>query len=185
MIDLAGKHQPRLLVRHALGDIAQDHCPEPLAIDLDLRDRGFDGEFLTIGAQAVDRAERPHAPAGDAGIAEAVDVHLMRFAIPFRDEARDRLAERVFLPDTEHQLGGGIEENDILVLIDSDDRTVDDTFQPAFGLGQFACGFPLGRTTHNLLPRYAAGRGDAAAPLKTEEQAMLIARSCGTSGTPS
>jgi hypothetical protein len=88
----------------------------------DLRDRGIDGKFLAVGAQPRDDALVAHAPGRGAGLAELLHVPVVRGAETLRDEALQGRTQRLGLRDAEHLLGCRVEEDDLVRLVDGDDR---------------------------------------------------------------
>ncbi len=125
-----------VLGRFAFGDVAQDHRGQPFAADIDLRDRSLDGEFATVGAQAVDRPQGPHLAGGDAGFGEAMDMLGVGGPVALRNEPGDGFAQGLLRGQAEHALRGGIEQDDPLGVVDGDDPVHGrghDPFKPAHG----------------------------------------------------
>ncbi len=112
----------RLLIGFALGDVAHDDGGEPFFAGHALRDRGLDGEFLTIGTQRADRAERAHPATGFARRAEPADMLVVIGAEAMGNKAFERLPDRLVGGQLEHQLRGRVELDDAMVLVDRDDR---------------------------------------------------------------
>ena len=114
-------HQ-RVLVLLAPGDVAQDHRVEAVAAFARLRDRGLDREFLAVGAQRPQRGGVAHAPVGDAGVAEVLDVAVVRGAEARRQEAR-RASSRAPRARLQRKIGSAAWLNSTMrcVLVDGDD----------------------------------------------------------------
>src|SRR6185295_15134815 len=118
-------------------DITQDDGEELLASDLDLRDRRLDGELLAVPAEAAQSAQEAHRACRDSGGSELLDVARMAAAKSGGDELVEGLADRLVSGAAEHPLGRQVEEHDVLVVADGDDRIhrrVDDARQPRLAL---------------------------------------------------
>ncbi len=147
----------RVLRLLAQRDVAQDHRVEVLPGLAGLRDRGLDGELGAVGAHRPQRGRVAHAPAGDAGAAELLDVGVVRGAVALRQEAVQRCADRLLAPHAEDLLGGAIEQHHVLRCVHGDDgvhRRVHDGVQARLALA----GAPLGE--HHLARRDGDAEAD-------------------------
>ena len=107
---------------HALGDVAQDHGEQLLAVFRVLGDRGFDGKLLAVGAQRHQDHLAAHTPRCHAGLAEGFDVGAMFRAKPLRDELVQWLTEHRRTRPQKGFFRRGIEQNHALTLIHCNHR---------------------------------------------------------------
>ncbi len=136
MVHFPGEQVPGVLGGAPLTDVPQDHRRQMLAAHLDMRNRRLDREFLAIGPEAADGAEGAHLAVGHARLGEVPDVVVVRRAQPLGHEHGERLVDSLFAGQPEHPLGGGVEQDDAVALIDRDDRIhggIDDALKPASG----------------------------------------------------
>jgi hypothetical protein len=80
------------------------------------------GELLTAATEPREHALAAHRAHADAGHAEGVDVPSVDRAEALRDQAIERLADQLAGRVAERRLGGRVEERDLLVGVDGDDR---------------------------------------------------------------
>jgi hypothetical protein len=105
-----------------LADVAQDDREQRAALLAVLRDRGFDREFLAVGAQAGQHGSAARPLRGRARATEALDMLAVLIAEPFREELVDGLPDDRVARPAEDLLGRGIEQDDPLGRVDRDDR---------------------------------------------------------------
>ena len=91
-------------------------CRPLLAV---LRDRGFDREFLAVGAQAGQHGRAAHPPRGRARLPKLLDMLAVLVAKAFREELVDGLPDDRVARPAEHLLGRGVEQDDPLVRVDA------------------------------------------------------------------
>jgi hypothetical protein len=125
---LAACHGTRRLAR--LGDVAQDGSEEQMAVELDVRDRGFGIEQAAVGATAVDVAPVAHAPRRQRRDGELAQVPLVQRACRFGQQHRQRLPHHLRDAVAEDALGAVVEEHDALCGVGHDHRVVGDGEQP-------------------------------------------------------
>ena len=113
--------QQRFLGALALGNIAQNDGVELLPGHLDLGDGGLDGKLLSVGPQCIENTGGGHGAGGESHLAEVANQPGVRGANRVRQEAVQRLAERVPGGTAEHLFGGLVEDDDALALVEGDD----------------------------------------------------------------
>src|SRR5208283_1054065 len=106
-----------------LGNVPQNHRKYLLAVELHMRDGGFQRKFLSIPPCSKDSIALPHLTPGDFRRPEFAHVVLVGGPVAGRNEFFDELPERLDFRATEHLLGGGIEENYVLLLVHGDHST--------------------------------------------------------------
>ncbi len=134
MVHFPGQQVAGVLGGAALADVPQDHRRQMFAADFDMRDGRLDRKFLAIGPQAADGPEGAHLAVGHARLDEVPDMSFVRPAQPFGHEHGERLVDRFFSGQPKHLLGGGIEQDDPVPLVHSDDGVhgrLDDALEPA------------------------------------------------------
>jgi hypothetical protein len=108
-------------------------------LHLHLRDGGLDRELLAIGPQAAEGPQMAHGAGGLAGLAEVADVLPVRLAETVRDEPLDVRAQGLGRRAAEHLLRRRVEQDNLLVLADGDDRIhrrIDEARQAPLALGE-------------------------------------------------
>src|SRR5262249_4149842 len=111
----------RLIGLLALGNVAHDDGVEFLAIRFELRDRGFYGELVTIGAAPIDRAESAHCASRNVGPSKVGNVVLIHVAEPRRGESVEVPAYCFHGWTAKDLVGCGVEHQYALTLINGDD----------------------------------------------------------------
>src|SRR6185369_14871626 len=104
-----------------LADVPQDDGEQRAALLAVLRDRGFDRELLTVGAQSGQHGRATHPPRGRASAAEMFDVPAVLVAEPFRKELVDGLPDDPVARPAEDLLRRAVEQDDPLVRVDRND----------------------------------------------------------------
>ena len=122
MIHLPREQCPCFLIGFAFRDVAQDDGGEAFLPHHCLGDGGLYGKLLAIGAKTADSSQRAHSPPGFAGLAKMADMPFMRSPVAFGDEAGNGLPQRVIALDAKHRFGGRIEKDDLVIIVDRDDR---------------------------------------------------------------
>ncbi len=122
----------------ALGDIADEHRVEAALRGIQPRDRCLDREFAAVVPQRTQQARRRL---------------LRQLGLPCLLEVRGKETSRGAAQGcrpraSEHRLGGGVEEDDLPLIVEGDDgieRRLDQTGQARFGPRQtIACALELG-----------------------------------------
>ena len=103
---------PGLFGADAFGHVPAGDGEELLAIESDLRERGFDRKLLAVRAEAANRAAFAHFIGGAAAPAELPHVLGVNGPEAFRNQRFDGPADHFIGAMAEDILGGGIEQND-------------------------------------------------------------------------
>src|SRR4029077_7483924 len=119
----------------AESDVPDDDGKQFLSASFCLRNRGFNGKFLTSCAEAAQGA--PGSTIRNTSLRKMSDIHCMPRTEAFRDEAADVSADRVASLTGEHLFRGRVENDDPLILVDGDDGVhgrLDNTLQAVLAL---------------------------------------------------
>ena len=122
--------QQRVLEAQPLGHIADDDGELTPAAGFMLRERRFAGKLLAVDAEAAQHRQGAEVCRMRIGLMHTLESRGVRRAEARWNKPLQVLAERVLRRTTEQALGGGVEHDNSLTLVDDDDRVhgrLDDT----------------------------------------------------------
>ncbi len=115
------RRRPRRFRRLAGRDVADDGGVVGTIADGHPRDRRLDRELLPVGPERGERPQVAHRAGRVAGGAKGGDVAAVDAPEPLRQEAVERLADRLGRRAAEHGFGGRVEQHDPLLGVEGND----------------------------------------------------------------
>src|ERR1700677_4645493 len=128
-----------ILCSLAHADIPEDDGVELFRGRFHLRDRGLNWKFFSVRPDPHQRSGRVHRTTGNSCLPKAPNVFPMSFMESIWNELVDTLPEGLCCRAAEDLLCGSVEDDDLLFVIDRNDRVhrrTDDADQPLLAIAK-------------------------------------------------